>query len=76
VLGVADQQVERAAGLQGAEVVQRAAAQAVAVGGVTAVGTPSTAIVARAVANQRRGEILNTGNPLGGVGGVLSGAHR
>jgi hypothetical protein len=76
VLGVADRQDERAADLQGTEVVQSTATQTIAIGGVTAPGAPSPAIVARAVADQRRGWILDPSNPLGGVGDIFSRAYR
>jgi hypothetical protein len=75
VLRVDDQQAAWPVTERTAEVVQRAATFAMTEAGAVTTRTSPTAIVTRAVNEQRLGEVFNAGDPLGAVGDILSRSH-
>src|ERR1035438_3810820 len=70
MLGVNDDQIDGMPALQGAEVMEFAAADIVVISRPTAPVATSAAVVARAVSQMRARQVFHTGNPLSGVGGV------
>src|SRR5213083_1449646 len=71
MLGVSDVEAARPVAEEAAEVVQRAAAAAVAIPGVAAAWARPAAVVMGAPGAERRREIVATGDALGAVGNIL-----
>jgi len=76
VLGVGQDDVARPPGGEVAEVVERASEDAVAVGAVAAARAGPPSEVAAAPACLGLGQVLDAGDPLGGVGQVFSGSWQ
>ena len=76
VLGVGQDDVARPPGGEVAEVVERALEDAVAVGAVVAARAGPPPKVAAALAGLGLGQILDAGDPLGGIGQVFSGSWQ
>jgi len=76
MLGVGDNQVFGLVGGQVAQIVQRSCERAVAVGGMAALRTGPSPIVARAFDAFGFGKVFNTRNALGDVGQVFAGSSH
>lgn len=72
MLGVGDDEVERAAGARVAQVVQDARISTVAAGPVTTVGAAAGWVVAAAALDARLGQVSNGRDAFGDVGDVLA----
>jgi hypothetical protein len=76
VLGVGQDQVAGPPGDEGAEVVEGALEDAIAVGAVAATGTGPSSEVAASLADLGFWQVLDAGDALSGVGQVFSGSGQ
>jgi hypothetical protein len=76
MVGVPDLQVKRSVSGQAAEIVEDSAAEGVAIAATATAGAATPTVVPRPMFDPRSGQVLNAGNPFGGVREIFSGWHE
>jgi hypothetical protein len=76
MLGMDQDEVARSSGERVAQVMKGATSQAIPVGAMTTVGTRSPSIVSALDADLGLGQVLDSVDPLGGIGTVFAGSRH